>query len=86
MATKAGLNVAMHIPQRAVIEVELEAGERRVHCWIDADSHVHVGVRITLRDSDNPTILWTVTKILGDPRRMLDLSVLERYQGRSFWG
>jgi len=75
----------MWIPKRDVIEVELEAGDHRLHCWINADAHVHIGVRVTLRDSDNPTMLWTVTNILGAPRTIPDLSVLEHYEGRPVW-
>lgn len=76
----------MFIPKRDVIEVELEAGHHKLHCWINADPHVHVGVQVTLTDSDNPTMLWTVSTIHGEPRTIPDLSVLEHYQGRPVWG
>ena len=42
----------------------LEMGNARITCWLEA-SKVRVGIKITLKDSENPTQWWKVVSVSG---------------------
>ncbi len=52
--------------------VELEDGNTRRTCWVD--KRVSVGDRVTLKDSDEPGRLWTVTHACGSRSAAGDLT------------
>ena len=48
-----------------LVQVDLEAGSRRMTCWVEPK--VRGGNRITLKNHENPKLLWDVTRV-GEPR------------------
>jgi hypothetical protein len=52
--------------------VELKDGSTRRSCWVD--KRVNVGDRITLKDSDEPERLWTVTHACGSQMLSRDIT------------
>ncbi len=53
---------------------KLKNGDANLDAYLEVKPKLRVGVKVTLKDSDDPTIWWTVES-MGEPK---DASLLER--------
>lgn len=49
-----------------LVQVDLQAGDRHLTCWVEAEKKVRVGNRITLKNHENPRLFWEVLRV-GEP-------------------
>jgi hypothetical protein len=53
-----------------LVQVDLRSDNRLRTCWVEP--RVQVGDQITLRNSEEPARLWSVTRV-GEPRAASDI-------------
>jgi len=49
--------------EKLVAQCQLESGKERLICWLDKVGKITPGMRITLKDSDDPEKWWTIVSM-----------------------
>lgn len=51
---------------KSMVQLSLDSGDRQLVTWVAADKRLKVGSQITLKDYDDPKLLWSILSV-GEP-------------------